>query len=449
MKTNSWEGFSKLSLQERKRRLVDEGILSKEDCDDLQSGALDSTFADHLVENVIGVYSLPFSVAPHFLIDGKSYIVPLVTEESSVVAALSFAAKLLAHNGGFQTQILGNMSIGQIQFPIVEDQQSFEEKILKEKHNLIEKSHSFVPNLTARGGGVRDILIRFLKRPDQKKMAVLHVLCDTKDAMGANLINQICEHLKPELERLTQEKVGICILSNLVDTKLVEATCDLAIEASLASSIEEAHLFAQLDPYRAVTHNKGIMNGIDALLVATGNDFRAVEAGAHAYASLKGQYTALTSWTYKNDKLHGKLILPIACGTVGGMTKAHPLAKLSLKILNIKTSQELTRICAAVGLAQNFSALRALCQEGIAQGHMKLHASNLALAAGATNENEIQCVRDKLQYSPLKTVEQAKKILDQFRKVKRHVVGCHCEICETKHGNLEFMRAEGSNSINS
>ncbi|MBI2608042.1 MAG: hydroxymethylglutaryl-CoA reductase, degradative [Deltaproteobacteria bacterium] len=420
MKESPFEGFSRLTFKERHEILKDFCGLSQADLKTLTE-ILDPHLAEQFVENVIGFYSLPLAIAPHFKIDGKNVLVPMAIEETSVVAAVSKAAKLIQKNGGFHTQILGSLSVGQIQFPIVFEIEKFEKDILNNKGTLINQANQLVPRLTERGGGVQDIKIRKLKRPDQKWMGVLHILCDTCDAMGANTINQICEFLKPLLEEVTGSQGGLCILSNLTDSRLVEARCTIQnLDESLALHIEEATLFANLDPYRGTTHNKGIMNGIDAVLIATGNDWRAVEAGAHAYASLKGHYQSLSSWVYKNKELQGTLQVPLQLGIVGGVTQIHPTAKLALRIMGIREAHELARICASVGLAQNFAALRALCQEGISHGHMKLHASNLALAAGATKQ-ELPMVQTELQKHKHKTIGMAQKILDDIRRGKQNL----------------------------
>lgn len=416
MKKSPFEGFSQLNLEGRWEALKNHADLNKNDFETLcGKKGLDMALSNHLIENTIGLFSLPLGVAPHFLIDGKDYFIPMAIEETSVVAGVSGAAKTIRQSGGFETRMLGNLSIGQIQFPTLQDSNRFTEKINKQKNNIIQKANELIPNLVKRGGGVENIETRLMTRPDKKSMGVLHLLFNTCDAMGANLITQTCEGLKPYLEKLTQEKVGLCILSNLVDSKLVEATCSIQhLDSSLAQSIEEATLFANLDPYRAATHNKGIMNGIDALLIATGNDWRAVEAGAHAYASLVSQYRPLSEWKYENGTLQGKLKLPLSVGIVGGIAQTHPTVKTCLKIMNVTSSEHLARICTAVGLAQNFAALRALCKEGISFGHMKLHASNLALAAGATHE-EVPLVQEELRKHKPMTLSLAKEILEKIR----------------------------------
>jgi hydroxymethylglutaryl-CoA reductase len=281
-----------------------------------------------------------------------------------------------------------------------------------------------VPGLVRRGGGVRDLAIRELERPDGTgTMLVLHILCDPCDAMGANLINQVCEALKPRIEELTGERVGLCILSNLVDSKLAVAEVTVRdIDPIVGRGIEEATLFAKADPYRAATHNKGVLNGIDPILIATGNDWRAVEAGIHAYASRSGKYQPVTDWKMQGSDLVGRIEIPIAVGTVGGVTKLHPTAKAALKMLGVTHAEHLARVCAAVGLVQNLGALKALATVGIVKGHMQLHAANLAIAAGA-EIHEIARVRERLA-AVLKVekhinLSRAKEILEAVRVADR------------------------------
>ncbi|MEW6055815.1 MAG: hydroxymethylglutaryl-CoA reductase, degradative [Bdellovibrionota bacterium] len=415
-----FEGFSKLSLPERQERLSQLFALSQEEIEVLMGirHSLTVEQAEHLIENVVGLFTLPLGLATHFRIDGRDLAIPMAVEETSVVAAASASAKWVHRNGGFKTRSLGNLIIGQVQFPTVKNPVSFSELVKASSGNLIDQANEAVPNLIARGGGVKDLQVRLIDRPDGQTMAVLHLLCDPCDAMGANLINQVCESLKGPLEELTGERVGLCILSNLVDTKLVEATCEIHdITPELGNAIAEATLFANLDPYRGTTHNKGVMNGIDPILIATGNDWRAVEAGMHAYMTMGGQYRSITEWKYEDGVLKGKLVAPIAVGTVGGVTRIHPTARVCLKIMGVKHAEELARICAAAGLAQNLSALRALCSEGIVAGHMRLHAANLALAAGA-EKDELPIVEEQLRQESRITLSRAKELLEQIRQMR-------------------------------
>lgn len=381
--------FENLTLKEREQRLLDLKIISKEDVAILaKETSLKPELADQLVENVIGFFPFPLAIAFNFSINKKDYIIPYVIEETSVVQAASKVAKWVKRNGEIITKTIGDSHIGQIQIPQLVNNEYFEQKITENKLHLIELANRGVASsFVKRGGGVRDLSVRILPRGDGKMMGIIHVMVNTKDAMGANVINQICEYLKTPIQELTGEKVGICILSNLVDTKLTKAEVVIhKINDRLGRSIQEASLFAQIDPYRAVTNNKGVMNGIDAVLLATGNDWRAVEAGVHAYAARSGQYKGITQWEMQGKDLHGTLVAPIIVGTVGGVTKLHPVAQICLKILGVENANELAQVVAAVGLVQNLAALRALVTTGIVAGHMQLHLTNLALASGATEE---------------------------------------------------------------
>ncbi len=413
-----FEGFSKLNMAERREKLKEFCALTDAEIDILSGRAgLSIDQAEFLIENVVGLFSLPLGIATHFKIDGEEFAIPMVVEETSIVAGASAAAKWVHRNGGFKTQSLGNLVIGQVQFPTVANPEAFVKTLTEHKDLLLKHANSVVPRLVERGGGIQDIQIRLIDRPDTKTMAVLHILCNPCDAMGANIINQVCESLKSPLEELTGEKIGLCILSNLVDTKLVEARCEIKdIEPELAEAIVEATLFANLDPYRAATHNKGVLNGIDPILIATGNDWRAVEAGIHAYSlmeSNKGK-RSITNWIYENSTLKGSLKIPMAVGVVGGVTKIHPTARVCLKMMGIQHAEQLAKVCAAVGLAQNFAALRALCSEGIIQGHMKLHAANLALAAGAT-QSEAREVQKILSGETKISFSRAQEVLSEVR----------------------------------
>jgi len=394
-----FKGFSKLSLGERLSRLTQMGALNNNDVKFLKSGSpLKTDLAEHFIENVIGYFQMPMGVAMNFNIDGQDVVIPMAVEETSIVAAASKTAKWIRENGEITTQSLGDTIIGQIQIAKVKDFESFKNKIEINKSFLMEMANEQVAHgLVKRGGGVRDIEIRQVPRGDGDTMAVLHVLCDPVDAMGANIINQVCEFLKTPIENLTEETVTMCILSNLNDRKLTRARVVLKnIDPELGNNITEASLFAQQDPYRAATNNKGVLNGMDAVLIATGNDWRAVEAGVHAYAAHTGQYRSITKWEMAGKDLIGTLEAPIIVGTVGGMTRLHPTAQMGLKILGVQSANELARVIAAVGLVQNLGAIRALTTVGIIQGHMKLHIANLTLSAGAT-EKEIPLVQKRLE----------------------------------------------------
>lgn len=380
--------FHQLSTNERLRRIVAESDLTASECAALSNASpLPVEIAEQLIENAVGYFQLPLGVATHLVIDGRKLLVPMAVEETSIIAAVSSTAKWVGELGGtVTTKMKGNLIIGQIQIAKLARPEASVARLQDNKAQLVERANYFAPGLVARGGGIRDIQFRIIPREDcVAQMLVIHVLCDPKDAMGANVINQVCEGLKPEIEALTGEKVAICILSNLVDEKLATAEVRVpGIAQELGEGIQEASLFAEHDPYRAATHNKGVMNGIDPIMLATGNDWRAVEAGAHAYASRDGRYKPLTLWRYAEGTLRGTIELPMAVGTVGGMTAIHPQARAALKLLRVERAEDLGRICAAVGLVQNLGALRALTTVGIVRGHMQLHAKNLALAAGAT-----------------------------------------------------------------
>lgn len=394
-----FKGFSKLNLEQRLDKLLEVGALLPDDVDFLQRGGLrDTGLAEKFIENVIGYFQVPIGVATNFCIDGMDRIIPMAVEETSIVAAASKTAKWVRESGSITTELIGNDIIGQIQLAKVKNISDFEQKIASKKMDFIRMSNEEVAfGLVKRGGGVRDLVVRKIARPDGLTMAVIHIHMDAVDAMGANIINQVCEYLKQPIEELTGEKVTMCILSNLVDTKLTKATVVLEkIEPELAEKIEEASLFAELDPYRAATNNKGVLNGMDPILIATGNDWRAVEAGVHAYAARDGQYRSITRWRRDGMFLVGTLQAPIIVGTVGGVTTLHPMAKMSLRMLNLKSASELSRIIASVGLVQNLGALRALTTVGIIEGHMKLHIKNLTLGAGA-DEKEIPFVVKKLE----------------------------------------------------
>ncbi|MBA3537417.1 MAG: hydroxymethylglutaryl-CoA reductase, degradative [Tatlockia sp.] len=394
-----FQGFSKLAREERFERLVAMGALTAEDIDYLRAGAVqDTVLADKLIENVIGYFQLPLGVATNFFIDGKNYVIPLAVEETSIIAALSKTAKWIRQQGEITTRVDGECIIGQIQLAKVVNWERFAAIFHENKQFLIEKANEDVAfNMVKRGGGVVDLQLRRLARDDGGDMAVIHLTMNSCDAMGANIINQVLEYLKAPIEKLTDEQVTMCILSNLNDQKLTTAIVTIDdVDPVLGERLQEASLFAETDPYRAATHNKGVMNGIDPVLIATGNDWRAVEAGVHAYASRNGIYQAITGWRYQNKVLRGQLTAPIIVGTVGGVTALHPTAKLCLRMMGIESANQLSRIIAAVGLVQNLGAMKALCTEGIIQGHMKLHIDNLLLVAGAT-DSEIPVLKERLQ----------------------------------------------------
>lgn len=394
-----FRGFSKLTREERFQRLLSLGAITHEDIIFLKQGGIKNlNLADKLIENVIGYFQLPLGVATNFNIDGRDYVIPLAVEETSIIAALSKSARWIRQHGTISTWIQGDCILGQIQLAKINDFQRFSHIFNTNRLYLIEKANEDVAaNMVKRGGGVIDLQLRHLRREDGKDMGVIHLTMNSCDAMGANIINQVLEYLKTPIEQLTGEEVTMCILSNLNDQKLTSAQVTLRhIDPVLGHKLQEASLFAEMDPYRAATHNKGVMNGIDPVLIATGNDWRAVEAGMHAYAARSGQYQAITRWRYQDEILTGVLTAPIIVGTVGGVTSLHPTAKMCLRMMDITSANQLSQVIAAVGLVQNLGALKALCTDGIIQGHMKLHIDNLLLVAGA-NENEMPVLKERLQ----------------------------------------------------
>ncbi len=395
-----FQGFSKLAREERFQRLLALGAITPEDVLYLRRGGIqDTNLADKLIENVIGYFQLPLGVATNFCIDGRDYVIPLAVEETSIIAALSKTARWIRQHGEITTNVSGNCIIGQIQLAKIDDFQRFSTIFDENRRFFIEKANEDVAaNMVRRGGGVIDLQLRKLPRADGGDMAVIHLMMDSCDAMGANIINQVLEYLKTPIENLTGEQVTMCILSNLNDQKLTTAKVTIHdVDETLGERLQEASFFAESDPYRAVTHNKGVMNGIDPVLIATGNDWRAVEAGVHAYAARSGTYQAITRWRYVDTTLTGELTAPIVVGTVGGVTSLHPTASMCLRMMGIESANQLSQVIAAVGLVQNLGALRALCTEGIIQGHMKLHIDNLLMGAGAT-DSEMPELKERLQH---------------------------------------------------
>lgn len=350
----------------------------------------DLALAETMIENSVSYFGLPLGLVKDFLINGKNYCIPMAIEETSVVAALNKTRSWIMRHGTIQASSIGNEVIGQIQIAKVKNIEGLQSFVTAQKEFLIDLANQG-PALTManRGGGLTDIELRTIARPDGGIMAVIHLYLNVIDAMGANIVNQVCEFLKHPIEKATGEHVTMCILSNLNDRKLTKVTITLEnIDAELAEDIAEASLFAQLDPYRATTNNKGIMNGIDAVLVATGNDWRAVEAGLHAYSARSGNYKSLSTWHNSGTTLTGTLTGPVSLGVVGGVTKIHPIAQIAIKLLNVHSAFELSQVVASVGLTQNLGALRALVTEGIVQGHMKLHVKNIIQNTDATIDEQ-------------------------------------------------------------
>jgi len=380
-----------LSIEERLSLVKDFAGLADEEVELVKKvGNLDLETANRMIENVIGTMSYPFAVAANFLIDGKDCLVPMVLEEPSVVAAASNAAKIMRESGGILTTCTQPIMIGQIQMTDVKDAWTAKMRILEHEQEILRMANEQDPVLVKLGGGAREVNVRVL---DSKvgPLVIVHLLIDVRDAMGANAVNTMCEGVAPYLEQLTGGKALLRIVSNLADQRIVRARAivsksEIGGEGAV-DAIVKAWAFAAADPYRAATHNKGVMNGVIAVALATGQDHRALEAGAHAYAATSGDYVPLSTWEKnENGDLTGTIEMPMAVGLVGGATKVHPVARVALKILGVKTATELARIMAAVGLAQNFAALRALALEGIQRGHMRLHARNVAVMAGAKGD---------------------------------------------------------------
>ncbi len=391
MSASRLPGFYKLELEERQALLRERfGMTDDELATLLDGGSLDFARADKMVENCIGVFGLPIGLGLNFRINGLDRIVPLVVEEPSVVAAVSNMAKVVRDAGGFDGDADPPLMIGQVQVLESPDPTAAVLALTQARAHLLARANAVHPNMAARGAGARDVEVRRFDGP--YPMLVVHLIVDCGEAMGANAINAMVEGIAPLVEELTGGRVRLRILSNLADRRLARARCAVPFHLlsgngyegeEVALGIEEAWQFAEVCPYRAATHNKGVMNGIDAVAIATGNDWRSIEAGAHAYAARDGQYRSLTRWTRADGALHGSIELPMAVGTVGGSTQVHPTLRVLRKLLNTETGAELGIIMAAVGLAQNMAALRALATEGIQRGHMSLHAHSVALAVGA------------------------------------------------------------------
>jgi hydroxymethylglutaryl-CoA reductase len=424
MKSSRLIGFYKLSLDERAERIVQWAQLTTDEASAL-SGAMELDHADQMIENVVGLHALPLGVAVNFTVNGRDILVPMAIEEPSVVAGASYAAKLARAGGGFQASATPPEMIGQIQVLDVADLEVARSGLLAARQDLLALANETDPVIVGLGGGARDLEVRVLEDTTAGPMLVVHLIFDCLDAMGANAVNTACEALAPRVEQITGGRVLLRILSNLADRRLAWAQCvvpvgELATEdfsgERVAQGIVEAWAFAAADPYRAATHNKGIMNGVDAVVIATGNDWRAVEAGAHAYAARSGRYTALSIWGWDSDgNLTGELEMPLALGIVGGATRAHPGARVALKILGVSSARELAEIVAAVGLAQNLAALRALATEGIQRGHMRLHARQVAIAAGA-REDEVDLVVQRMAAEGVIRSDRAEAILAEVRR---------------------------------
>jgi hydroxymethylglutaryl-CoA reductase len=419
-KSSVISGFYKLPPKERVAIIKDFAELSDEDVQVLQNtGALPLDVADHMVENVIGAIAEPLGVAVNFQINGKDYLIPMATEEPSVIAAASYAAKMVRDGGGFHTSSTAPVMIGQIQVVKIPNAQAAKSAVLDAKADILKKANDQDPVLNSFGGGAKDLDARVIETT-LGQMLIVHLYVDCRDAMGANAVNTMAEAVSPMIEQLTGGHVYLRIISNLAVRRLAKATCTVPKEAvggeAVVEGIAYASAFAAADPYRAATHNKGAMNGIIAVVLATGNDHRAIEAGGHAYAALNGAYSTFSKWTKNaNGDLEGTIEMPMAVGLIGGAVKTHPTARVAMKILNVKSANEFAEVLAAVGLAQNLAALRALSSEGIQRGHMSLHARNIAVTAGAKGD-QIDAVAERMVKERKVRVDRAKEILDELTK---------------------------------
>ena len=418
------EGFYKKSMSERASQLVAWANLNETERRILET-SLSSVRADRMIENVVGVHALPLGIAANFFINGNDYLIPMVIEEPSVVAGASFAARLARAGGGFLVDTTAPEMIAQMQVLDVDNLWYARQELLANRGRLLGLAEQIDPVVVNLGGGPRDLEVRIIEESPAGPMLIVHLIYDCRDAMGANTVNTVAEALQPTVEEITGGRVLLRILSNLADRRLARARCRVPTEAlafgdfpgeRVVQGIVEAYAMAAVDPYRAATHNKGIMNGVDAVVIATGNDWRAIEAGAHAYAARSGRYVPLSQWDRDtNGDLLGTLEMPLAVGIVGGATKVHPSAQVALKIMGIKTAVELAGVIAAVGLAQNLAAVRALATEGIQRGHMELHARQVALSVGAAEE-EIEQVAGRLVAERIVRPDRAQEILEELRR---------------------------------
>ncbi|TRO48512.1 hydroxymethylglutaryl-CoA reductase, degradative [Candidatus Bathyarchaeota archaeon] len=417
-KSSQISGFYKLTPKERLALVKEFAGLSDEECDLLQNtGSLPLEAADRMIENVVGVFPLPLGIGVNFFINNRDYLIPMAIEEPSVVAAASYAAKMVRKGGGFHTSSTLPVMIGQIQLVDVADAEKAKQLVLEAKQEILEKANAQDPVLSSVGGGAKDLEAKVISTT-AGPMLITELNVDCRDAMGANAVNTMAEAVAPTIERITGGRVYLRIISNLATKRLARAWCTIPKEVlggeEVVDGIVNASAFAAADPYRAATHNKGAMNGIIAVILATGNDHRAIEAGGHAYAAIHGQYTSLSTWE-KNEKgdLEGTIELPMAVGLIGGAVRTHPIAKIAVKILGVKTANEFAEVLAAVGLAQNLAALRALAHEGIQRGHMALHARNIAVAAGA-GEKIVDLVAERMVKERKIRMDRAKELVKEL-----------------------------------
>lgn len=423
-KSSRLPGFYDLPVAQRVDRVAEWAGLDEAERQVLAGAGLGVEQADHMIENVVGLHALPLGIATNFQVNGRDYLVPMAIEEPSVVAAASYMARIVREAGGFRACCTEPVMIGQMQVLDVPEPWAARLELLSHKERLLDLANQTDPVVVSLQGGARDVEVRVFPETGAGPMLVVHLLYDTRDAMGANTVNTACEALAPVVEEITGGRVHLRILSNLADRRLARAWCTIPPELlafddyageQVARGIAEAYAFAAVDPYRAATHNKGIMNGIDAVAVACGQDWRAVEAGAHAYAAREGRYTSLSTWTLDRDgRLVGTLELPLAVGIVGGASRVHPGARVALKLLGVQSARELAEVMAVVGLAQNLGALRALATEGIQRGHMALHARQVAIAAGAEGD-QVAAVAARLVADKKVRLDRAQEILAETR----------------------------------
>lgn len=419
-KSSLISGFYKLTPKERLAIVKEFAGLSDEECTLLlNTGSLPLDAADRMIENVVGAISIPLGIGVNFLINKRDYLIPMAIEEPSVVAAASYSAKMVRDSGGFYTSSTPPIMIGQIQTVGIKDPYAARTQVIQAKEEILKKANGQDPVLVSVGGGAKDLDAKII-HTTQGPMLIAELHVDCRDAMGANAVNTMAEAVAPMIERITGGRVYLRIISNLATKRLARAWCIVPKEAvggeEVIDGIVNAYAFAAADPYRAATHNKGILNGIIAVVMATCNDHRAIEAGAHAYAVKNGRYTSLSTWE-KNESgdLVGSIELPMAVGLIGGAVRTHPIAKIAVKILGVKTANEFGEVLAAVGLAQNLGALRALASEGIQRGHMSLHARNIAVAAGATGEL-IDLVAEKMVQERKIRMDRAQELIEQHKK---------------------------------
>ncbi len=419
--------FYNLTLDQRRLKLAEASGRTPPELAAWTTGGLSPEAADPMIENVIGIHSLPLGIALNFQVNGRDVLVPFAIEEPSVVAGASFMAKLARAGGGFSATTTDPLMIGQIQVIHLVNINEARLKIFEHKAELLAEADTIDPVLKKFGGGARDLEVHLFEESPIGPFLVVHLIYDVRDAMGGNAVNTACEKLAPQIEAITGGKVHLRILSNLADRRLARARCTIPVSEltvgfesfkgeTVRDGIIAAYAFAATDPYRAATHNKGIMNGVDAVVIATGNDWRAIEAGAHSYAARSGKYTSLSTWGKDKDgNLVGTLEMPMAVGIVGGATKVHPAAQAAVKLMGVKTASELAEIIVSVGLAQNLAALRALSTEGIQRGHMSLHARQVAIAAGATGDM-IEKVAAQMVAEKTVRSDRAEAILESLLK---------------------------------